>query len=84
MRQTYVQDALKQIKSPEILVNMVSRRCRQLGQGARPMVEVHPKWTFMDVALREIAEGKLSYELIPEAELEKEKPARKTTRRRRS
>lgn len=84
MRHAYVQDALKQIKSPEILVNIVSRRCRQLGQGARPMVEVHPKWTFMDVALREIADGKLTYELISEEEAEQEKPARKTARRRRS
>ncbi|MES2310201.1 MAG: DNA-directed RNA polymerase subunit omega [Verrucomicrobiota bacterium] len=83
MRHTYVQEALKQIKSPEILVNIISRRCRQLGQGARPLVEVHPKWTFMDVALREVAEGKLSYELITEEESEKT-TTRKPRRRRSS
>ena len=81
MRHTYVQEALKQIKSPEILVNIISRRCRQLGQGARPLVEVHPKWTFMDVALREVAEGKLSYELITTEEAEKA-TTRKPRRRR--
>jgi DNA-directed RNA polymerase subunit omega len=82
MRHTYVQEALKQIKSPEILVNIISRRCRQLGQGARPLVEIHPKWTFMDVALREVAEGKLSYELITEEEASDKATTRKPRRRR--
>ncbi len=80
MRQTFVQDALKQVGSPEILVNIVSKRVRQLGQGYRPLVEVNTKWNFMDVALREISEGKLTYEFLP-ADTE-EAPARKPRRRR--
>ncbi len=69
MKQELVQSALKQIENPQILINMVSLRVRQLGQGFRPLIPVAPRMTFMDVALKEIAEGKLSYE-----ELEPEEP----------
>jgi len=61
MKQQLVQDALAKIENPQILINMVSKRVRQLGQGFRPLIPVNPKMTFMDVALKEIADGKLSY-----------------------
>jgi DNA-directed RNA polymerase subunit omega len=64
MKQTLVQEALKAVHSPQILVNIVSKRVRQLGQGFRPLVAYDPKLTFMDVALKEVAEGKLSFEMI--------------------
>jgi DNA-directed RNA polymerase subunit omega len=64
MKQNLVQDALKTVQSPQILVNIVSKRVRQLGQGFRPLVAYDPKLTFMDVALKEIADGKLTYEMI--------------------
>ncbi|HEV3271776.1 MAG TPA: DNA-directed RNA polymerase subunit omega [Candidatus Methylacidiphilales bacterium] len=64
MKQTLVQDALKVVQSPQVLVNIVSKRVRQLGQGFRPLIAYDPKLTFMDVALKEIAEGKLGYEMI--------------------
>ncbi len=64
MKQTLVQDALKVVHSPQVLVNIVSKRVRQLGQGFRPLVTVEPKLTFMDVALKEVAEGKLGFEMI--------------------
>ncbi len=64
MKQTLVQEALKTVQSPQILVNIVSKRVRQLGQGFRPLIAYDPKLTFMDVALKEVAEGKLSYEMI--------------------
>ena len=59
MKQTLVQDALKTVQSPQVLVNIISKRVRQLGQGFRPLVAFDPKLTFMDVALKEVAEGKL-------------------------
>lgn len=62
----FVREALDKIKSPEILVNVVSKRVRQLGAGFRPLIEVHPKWTLMEIALKEIAEGKIEYEFIEE------------------
>jgi DNA-directed RNA polymerase subunit omega len=64
MKQSLVQDALKVVHSPQVLVNIVSKRVRQLGQGFRPLVAYDPKLTFMDVALKEVAEGKLGYEMI--------------------
>jgi len=64
MKQTLVQDALKTVQSPQVLVNIISKRVRQLGQGFRPLVAYDPKLTFMDVALKEVAEGKLGFEMI--------------------
>ena len=64
MKHTLVQDALKVVHSPQVLVNIISRRVRQLGQGFRPLIIVDPKLTFMDVALQEVAEGKLGFEMI--------------------
>jgi DNA-directed RNA polymerase subunit omega len=64
MKHTLVQDALKVVHSPQVLVNIVSKRVRQLGQGFRPLVAYDPKLTFMDVALKEVAEGKLGFEMI--------------------
>ena len=64
MKPNLVQDALKTVQSPQVLVNIVSKRVRQLGQGFRPLVAYDPKLTFMDVALKEVAEGKLTYEMI--------------------
>lgn len=69
MRNDYLQSALKVIDDPTILVNVVSRRVKQLKRGNRPLVESLEKLTAEDTALREIAEGKITYELATEAEL---------------
>lgn len=50
------------IPNQQILVNMVSRRVRQLIVGHRPLVEVAPGLGFADIALMEISKGKLTYE----------------------
>ncbi|HVZ64130.1 MAG TPA: DNA-directed RNA polymerase subunit omega [Opitutaceae bacterium] len=63
MREDYLQNALKIIDDPNILVNVVSRRVKQLKRGHRPLIESLEKLLPEDVALREIAEGKLTYEL---------------------
>jgi DNA-directed RNA polymerase subunit omega len=62
MRDDYLQAALKVVDDPNILVNVVSRRVKQLRRGIRPMVESLEKLSAEDTALREIAEGKISYE----------------------
>lgn len=64
MTNALVQDALKKVGTPEILVNVVSKRVRQLGQGFRPLLEVQPRWSFMEIALREVTEGKLTFEAL--------------------
>ena len=63
MRDDYLQGALKVIDDPTILVNVVSRRVKQLKRGNRALVESLEKLSAEDTALREIMEGKISYEL---------------------
>jgi DNA-directed RNA polymerase subunit omega len=64
MKSKYLNDAIQRIPSPELLVNVVSRRVRQLTQGHKPMIQVEPKMELHDVALKEIADGKLSFEMV--------------------
>ena len=79
MRSELVNLALAKVSSPQILINVVSKRVRQLGLGYRPMIAVTPRMTFMDVALHEVADGKLGYEVLggPSKDAP-DKPARKT------
>jgi DNA-directed RNA polymerase subunit omega len=65
MRDDYIKEAQKVISDPNILVNVVSRRVKQLKRGSRPLVESLEKLAPEDIALREIIEGKINYE-IPE------------------
>jgi DNA-directed RNA polymerase subunit omega len=64
MNSNLVKAAAEVIPNPKILVNMVSQRVRQLCIGHRPMVEFIPGLGHADIALSEIAAGKLSFELI--------------------
>ena len=50
------------IPNQQILVNMVSRRVRQLSLGHRPLVEYAPGLREADIALTEIANKKLTFE----------------------
>ncbi|MFM9953517.1 MAG: DNA-directed RNA polymerase subunit omega [Opitutaceae bacterium] len=63
MRDEYITSALKAIPDPNILINVVSRRVKQLKRGNRPLVESLEQLTPEDTALREVIEGKISYEL---------------------
>ena len=63
MKSNLVKAASEVIPNPKILVNMVSQRVRQLCLGHRPLVEFVPGLGHADVALSEIAAGKLSFEL---------------------
>jgi DNA-directed RNA polymerase subunit omega len=67
MRDDYLQSALKVIDDPTILVNVVSSRVKQLRRGTRPLVVSLEKLSAEDTALREIMEGKITFEL-PSAE----------------
>lgn len=62
MKAELVQAASEIIPSPQILVNMVSRRVRQLTLGHRPLVVCAPGLREADIALTEIANGKLTFE----------------------
>ena len=69
MRDDYLQAALKIIDDPNILVNVVSRRVKQLKRGHRALIESLEKLLPEDIALREIAEGKITYELATKEEI---------------
>jgi len=62
MNSHYIEEASKVITNKQQLINMVSKRVRQLSAGSRPMVEVDLKMGLSDVALSEIAAGKLTME----------------------
>jgi DNA-directed RNA polymerase subunit omega len=59
-----IQEAAQVIPNQQILINVVSKRVRQLGLGHRPMVETTPRMSLTDIALKEIIAGKLSYEAL--------------------
>ena len=65
MRDDYLKAALLVVDDPTILVNIVSRRVKQLRRGNRPLVESLEKLSPEDTALREVAERKISYEQGP-------------------
>jgi len=69
MRDDYLKNALKVIDDRNILINVISRRVKQLRRGSRPLVESLEKLSAEDTALREVAEGKIAYELPTPEEL---------------
>lgn len=76
MRNDYVLNAAKVIDDPYILVNVVSRRVKQLRHGHRPLIESLEKLSFEDTALREIAERKITYTVASAEELLEASPVR--------
>jgi DNA-directed RNA polymerase subunit omega len=65
MRDDYLRAALTVINDPNILVNVISTRVKQLKRGSRALVVSLEKLSLEDTALREVAEGKISYALGP-------------------
>jgi len=61
-----LQEAAQVIPNQQLLINVVSRRVRQLGLGHRPLVEATPRTSLSDIALREIIAGKLACEMAGE------------------
>jgi DNA-directed RNA polymerase subunit omega len=67
MNADLVKRALEKVTNVAVLVNLVSRRVRQLNSGgggsSRPMVSETAHLGAADIALREIIEGKMGFEL---------------------
>jgi DNA-directed RNA polymerase subunit omega len=57
-----LEEAAKVIPNTAVLVNVVSKRVRQLSNGRPPLVEVGPRMSHADIAFKEIIEGKLKVE----------------------
>jgi len=76
--------ALEKVGNPNILINLISRRVRQLtgasGSNTRPLITETAGLGAADIALVELVDAKMSWEAIVEPE-GKETPAK---RRRRS
>ena len=70
MRNDYIQNAAEVISDPYVLVNVVSWRVKQLRRGYRPLISSLEKLSPEDIALREIAERKITYEIATAEELE--------------
>ena len=83
MNATLVKKALEKVLNPNILVNLISQRVRQLNSGGggncRPLVADTANLGAADIALREIIEDKMSFEM-PEI-LELIRPTGKNRRR---
>ena len=67
MNAALVKKALEKILNPNILVNLISRRVRQLNSGgggaSRPLVADVANLGAADIALTEIIEGKMGWEM---------------------
>ena len=67
MNAELVKAALEKVQNPNILVNMVSRRVRQLNSGnggaCNPLVGDTTNLGVADIALREIIEDKIGFEM---------------------
>ena len=61
--------ALEKVGSPNVLINIVSRRVRQLNAGGggtgRPLVDVPASMGLADIALTEIIQEKMGW-IVPE------------------
>ncbi len=61
MQSHLLDQASKLIPDQQKLINIVSKRVRQLSQGHRPLVQVMPRMVYSDIALKELIDGKLTY-----------------------
>jgi len=66
MKSQFVEAAAKVVPDAPMLINAVSKRVRQLNAGAHPLVESDPSMDTADIALHEIAEGKIDVIIPPE------------------
>ena len=83
MNAILVQKALKHVVNPSVLVNLISQRVHQLNSGmggrCRPLVADTTNLGAADVALLEIIEGKMSFDMPELPQLTH--PAKKNRRR---
>jgi DNA-directed RNA polymerase subunit omega len=73
--------ALAKVTNPNVLVNLVSRRVRQLNSGSggssRPLILETAGLGVADIALKEIVDGKMGWDLPEELQLVEPGPAKK-------
>jgi DNA-directed RNA polymerase subunit omega len=83
MNAILVNKALEKVRNPNVLVNLISRRVRQLNSGGggsgRPLVSDIANLGVADIALREIIEDKIGFDLPEFVEITR--PSGKNRRR---
>ena len=62
MNDKYLQRALEKIPDKRSLVLLAAKRAKQLAKGEKPLVK-HKELDHIDVALLEIAEGQLTFDM---------------------
>jgi DNA-directed RNA polymerase subunit omega len=76
--------AAAKVGNPNVLVNLISRRVRQLNAGgggvSRPLVGDTANLGAADIALREILEEKMGWEMPEELQLLEETPKKRKKR----
>lgn len=86
MNSEYIKQAMAKVGSANLLVNLVSRRVRQLTSGggsSRPLIEQTATMGAADVALLELIDGKMDYS-IPQGQEEEEESSPVGKKRRRA
>jgi DNA-directed RNA polymerase subunit omega len=63
MARVTVEDCLKQVNNRFLLVMLASRRVKQLYKGSKPVIENKSDNKNVVLALREIAAGKIQFEM---------------------
>ena len=63
MNPELVKQALAKVVDTHVLVNLVSRRVRQLNAGGRPLITDTGTLGVADIALHEIIEDKIGFEM---------------------
>jgi len=73
--------AVEKVGNPNILINIVSRRVRQLNSGAggisRPLIQDATNLGAADIALREIIEEKIGWDVPEPAEVVRPTPRKR-------
>jgi DNA-directed RNA polymerase subunit omega len=76
--------ASDKVGNPNVLINLISRRVRQLNSGggglSRPLVDAPASQGVADIALREIIEEKIGWELPEVTELVRPQPKKRRKR----
>lgn len=65
MNMDYLEAAKERVSNIPVLINLISKRVRQLNAGQRPLVKpdnLHMEK--LDIALKEVSEGKLTAEMM--------------------
>lgn len=77
----FCKKAMEKVGNPNVLVNIISRRVRQLNSGAgglsRPLIAEGQNLSSSDVALREIIEEKIGWEMPEQVELVRPTPKKR-------